>query len=86
MDVRAAMRETIRLAKIYEIPPNGPRGLDHLESMLARAEADQTMSDRKLGSWLGWMQCAVTSHRPREACEWDTLELMKQTNKQFRSE
>lgn len=38
----------------------------HLESMLERVLKDPTMDDGKVGTWLGWMQCVVCSHSPKE--------------------
>jgi hypothetical protein len=66
MDQIAAMRETVELARQHVTPGWSLRSatsLEHLESMLARAEAgndDGTpFPPSKLGRWLGWMQGCV---------------------------
>lgn len=61
MNQRAAFRETVQLARDREMPalPGSSVGLDHLQSMWARAEG--SFSDAKLGRWLGWAQCAVVA-------------------------
>jgi hypothetical protein len=62
MDQLAAFRDTIRLARLHDMPerPGNPLGLAHLRSMLERAESGE-FSDTKIGRWLGWAQCAVVA-------------------------
>lgn len=63
--------------------PAGPGeiSLPHLEQMVKTMEDDQTMSESKLGRWLGWIQCAVVA-----AGVGLGLEDMKEINKTYSGE
>lgn len=80
MDQVGAMRETIKLAKAHPwYSTKDGCSLEHLESMLARVEKDKSMSDAKVGRWLGWMQAVVCLFSPANF----SLSHFKELNKRF---
>lgn len=85
MDQRAAFDETIELARRADMENNWDTveslSFAHLLDMQARIHADTTMSEAKLGRWLGWAQASVVA-----ADIGLTLDDMKQLNQRHSTE
>jgi hypothetical protein len=82
MNVRGALRATLRLAKERGMPqgePNNPLSFAHMEGMMVKV-AMGGMSYDKLCVGLGWMQCALVGSGVA------TLDEVELLNRKFRQD